>query len=225
MTAVQRNTVIIDALTDVSGKTCRFRKDFDYCSDLSALKRQPSRHDHSDIARSEDHDPPARHYISHIHKILYDTCRKHSGRAAPRDRDGSARPLPASGCQYDGTSPETLQAFSAHGNHCFVFTDPDDLMPAQYLSACFHRLIYRSDGIFRPGQLLMIAYQAKSIMDTLIEYTSCRLIPLQDHDSAGSGLFRTYSSSKSSRSGSYDQNFTLFHHFTSPENNSPPVPL
>ena len=180
---VQRDAVVMQALVDVARQAGGGGLGLVHAEDLRALERQAAGHDEPDVAAAEDDAAPGRQLAEQVRKMLRGAGREHARRARAVDKDLFCRALAAAGGQHERAGVIAHDAVAADGD--------DREAGGRFLHARDERLCVRLDAqilepvdealdIFRPGQPLAEAGEAKAVVNALFEHAAQARLALDE---------------------------------------------
>ena len=183
VTQLQRNTIIIQTLHDITFQTAGIWHQLCYHLNLGTLQRHTSRHDQSDISGTQDHNLFTRHSSFHIDVSLCSSCGINTRRTITRNIQCTSGTLSASHCQnhcFCLNLEQTL--FFIHYSNNFIPGHIHNNRMKQIRNLHFLYLFNISSGILRSGQFFLKCMQSKSVMYALIQNTTKFIISLYDQD-------------------------------------------
>ena len=155
MAQIQRNAVIIQALFDVSRKSARIRLNLKDSKNFCALKRHSARHDHANIAGTEDDDVASHHRIFQVDVSLSHARRHHARRTLSRYRECAPRSLSTSHCEDNRIRLILQKSIRRCRSHKAILCQTDDRRVRDNLNSKFFRLIDKATRILRTAERLL----------------------------------------------------------------------
>jgi hypothetical protein len=186
---VQGDVEVVEALHHVAGQAARVRQQLEYPHHLDALQGETARHDQPDVARAEDHRPPARQVALEVDQPLREPCGHHAGGSVARDVDGCPGALARSERQHDrrgidrghpvGRREQLHPQLTRHVVHVGAAEDVDLLLQDP---------LEEPLGVLRAGELLTELVEPETRVDALQQDAAGLRVPVDEQDPLGAAL-------------------------------------
>jgi len=216
---LQGDVEVHQTLDVVAAEARQVGHHLEHTLDLGALEGQASRHDHTDVARAQDHNLFPGHIAFDVHPSLCGACRVDASRARARDADLGPRALATAHREHQRPGAQLVVAVARTGDKdaaravaARVRFDIEDHRVKQCVNAEAHGLVDEALGVARAGEILSEDLQTEAIVDALEKDAAQLAVAFQKEHIVGAGLLCSARSSQAARPAADDDHVVVAFH-------------
>ena len=212
MAQVQGNIEVVQALDNVAIQAGRIGHQFHTGQHLGALQGHAASHDQADVATAQNHHSLARHVAFQVDEFLCSTGTVNACTPGARRAQSTTGTLTAAHGQHNGLGMNQLHpVLCADAGHYVVRLHGQHRGIALNVNVQLTSFVYIPLCIFRAGQFLLKAMEAKAVMDALPQNTAGGMFTLQHEQVFNAVLPGSNGSRQSCRAAADNQHIHLQH--------------